>query len=278
MGAPFRGSEAIAHGLLTRDQLYGPRFKRVFAGVFAPVDLALDLAARSRAAYLMVGGRGGVLVGYSAAELLGADCAPRDALAEVAVPVRIHAKTGLRIVHSAIDPADTVERDGCRVTTPLRTAWDLARRVELVEAVIAVDALARVGGFAPAELLARRAALPGSRGSRRLDQVVALADPGAASPMETRLRVGLLGAGLPAPKVQYEVRDGRDNPVARVDLAYPGARLAVEYVADEPNVPRQREGELADLGWQVVRVHREDVLRGMRRTADRVRAGLARTS
>lgn len=277
MGAPFRGSEAIAHGLLTRDQLYGPRFKRVFAGVFAPADLALDLAARSRAAYLMVGSRGGVLVGYSAAELLGADCAaPSDALAEVAVPVRIHAKAGLRIVHSAIDPAETVERDGCRVTTPLRTAWDLARRLELVDAVIAVDSLARVGGFEPAELLVRRAALPGARGSRRLDQVVGLADPRAASPMETRLRVGLIGAGLPPPKAQYEVRDGRGHPVARADLAYPEARLAIEYVVDEPNVPRQRDGELLDLGWQVIRVHREDVLRGMRRTAERVRAGLGR--
>lgn len=76
--------------------------------------------------------------------------------------------------------ADVAEALGCRVTSPPRTAWDLARRLSLVEAVVAVDALAHGATFAPAELLVRR----GARRCRRVDRIVALADPRAESPME----------------------------------------------------------------------------------------------
>jgi hypothetical protein len=41
---------------------------------------------RSRAAYLLVRDRGGAIAGCSAAALLGADCAPRGAPAEVVLP------------------------------------------------------------------------------------------------------------------------------------------------------------------------------------------------
>jgi hypothetical protein len=69
----------------------------------------------------------------------------------------------------------------------------------------------------------------GARGCRRLASVVALSDPRAESPMETRLRVGLVGAGLAVPEVQYPIVDEHGFTLARVDLAYPAARLAVEY-------------------------------------------------
>ncbi len=54
-----------------------------------------------------------------------------------------------------------------------------------------------------------------------------LADGLAESPQETRLRLRLHRSGLPPPVAQYEVRcDGRF--VARVDLAWPEQRLALE--------------------------------------------------
>jgi len=59
-------------------------------------ELEVTLALRSRAAYLLVAGCGAV-GGWSAAELLGASCGPRDAPAEVVTPVRRRAQPGLRI-------------------------------------------------------------------------------------------------------------------------------------------------------------------------------------
>jgi len=278
---PFRGSEALARGLVTHNQLHGPRYRRVFRGVFAPECLKLDLAARSRAAYLLVERRGGVLAGYSAATLLGADCAPRAVPAEVLVPHNVRAQAGLLVRYGVAADVDLTAAGGCRVTAPLRTAWDLARRLSLVDAVVAVDALARVGGFAPGALLSRRADQPAARGCRRLDAVVALADPRAESPKETELRVGLVRAGLPVPEVQYRIEDEYGFVLARVDLAYVGARVAIEYdgsvhfTARRARLDRERDGLLAAYGWQTLRLVAEDIGFGIRQTADRVAQLLA---
>jgi Protein of unknown function (DUF559) len=274
---PFRGTEALAAGLLTSRQLRGPRYQRVFPDVYMQAGATLDLAARSRAAYLLVRDRGGALAGYSAALLLGADCARGEVPAEVLVPRFVRRYPGLRVRYETLIPCDLIEIDGCAATTPLRTAWDLARWRPLVEAVVAVDALARRCAFDPAELLAMRAERPGAKGCRRLDRVVALADPRAESPMESRLRVGLVRAGLPPPQVQYEVCDEYGFTLARVDLAYPGAKLAIEYDGEVHFSRRARErdlrrdGRLAGRGWLTLRLVADDVIFTMRQTADQVR-------
>jgi len=261
----FRGSEALAAGALTRGQLRGPRFRRVFPDVYAPAGLADDLTTRSLAAYLLVRDQGGVLAGYSAAMLLGVDCAPRAAPAEVLVARNTRVHPGLSVYYGTPAPADLTEANGCRLTTAERTAWDLARRLPLVEAVVTLDALARHARFLPAALLARRAANPGAKHSRRLTEIVELADPRAESPMETRLRVGLLRAGLPRPEVQYRIEDEQGFVLARADLAYPAAKLAIEYDGDthfsrqHGESDRQRDAELAGYGWLTLRLGPDDV-------------------
>jgi hypothetical protein len=306
LGEPFRGTEALAAGLLTRARLYGPRYRRVYPDVYLPADRELDLATRSRAAYLLVRDRGGVLAGYAAAAVLGVDCAPDDAPAEVLLATNSRPHPGLLIHRGTATGADLTvvggeQAGGLRVTSPLRTAWDLARRLPLVEAVVVVDALATgvagsggaaggdpaagtgavtggavAGGFAPAELLARRAAEPGARGSRRLVEAVALADPRAESPPETRLRVALIRAGLPRPEVQFPVLDEYGFELARAALAYPSAKLAIEYDGSTHFEPsrarrdRERDGELAGIGWQTLRLAADDVSIGMLQTTQRV--------
>ena len=76
LDGPFRGSVAVELGLVTKNQLAGRTYRRLFPDVYAPRELPADLALRSRAAYLLVADGGGVLAGYSAALLHGADCAP----------------------------------------------------------------------------------------------------------------------------------------------------------------------------------------------------------
>jgi very-short-patch-repair endonuclease len=271
---PFRGSQALAEGLLTRGQLRGPRYRRIYPDVYAPSDLPDSLLTRSKAASLLVSDQGGVLAGYSAAVLLGADCAPWRAPAEVLVPRNTRAHPGLVVHYGSPDETEITEVDGCRVTSAARAAWDLARRLPLVEAVVAVDALARLGGFPPAELLARSTSHPRARHVRRLPEVIRLADPRAESPMETRLRVSLVRAGLPNPEVQYRVTDEHGFVLARVDLAYPKAELALEYDGDShfthqrATADRQRDAELAGIGWLTVRLGPDDV--GAAQTVQRV--------
>lgn len=265
---PFRASEAIAAGLVTRARLRGPRFVRLFPDVHVRVgDHPPDLLLRSLGAARLVAGRG-MLGGWSAAHLLGADVAPRDAPAEVVVQQDQRTHPGLLVRREAVPAAETWTAYGCSVTSPLRTAYDLARRLPLVEAVVAVDALCRVprSGFAPDDLLRRRES--GARGCRQLDRVAELADPRAESPMETRTRLMLVSAGLPAPVVQYELRDGTGRVVARFDLAYPRARLAIEYDGVGHDVfgqrglgydDRRRDLRTGALGWRTIRLTAADL-------------------
>lgn len=131
---PFRGSVAVAARLVTWRRLQGPAFRRIYPDVYVPYGLELDLRNRSLAAYRLVADRDGVLAGYSAALLLGVDCAPWNAPAEVLVPRFMRPVTGLRIGYQRTPEDDLTEVHGCRVTTPERTAWDLSRRLSLVEA------------------------------------------------------------------------------------------------------------------------------------------------
>jgi very-short-patch-repair endonuclease len=202
-----------------------------------------------------------------------------NAPAEVMVTTNSRAHPRLVIHRGRAEGDDVHTVDGVRMTTASRTAWDLARRLPLEDAVVAVDALARVGRFAPGDLLTRRGAQPGARGVRGLDDVVALADPRAESPPETRLRLLLHRAGLPRPEVQFRVEDEYGFVVTRVDLAYPDVKLAIEYDGsthfDRRGAlrVRDRDLELGDLGWDTMRFGRDDLEAGLR-TVGRVRRRL----
>jgi hypothetical protein len=146
-GTPFRGSWAVQRGLLTERVLRGPRYRRLFPDIYVLAGAPTDLAARSQAALLLAPGQC-VLSGYSAAELLGAGCAPAEANAELTVPGGdFREQPGLTIHRDLL--ADDEILDPLGVSTALRTAWDLARWLPTVEAVVAMDALARVGRFTP---------------------------------------------------------------------------------------------------------------------------------
>ena len=265
LSGPFRGSVAVETGLVTKNQLAGRSYRRLFPDVYAPCDLAVDLKLRSRAAYLLVADGGGVLAGYSAALLHGADCAPLRAPAEVLVSGTCRRHPGLAVRYGPTVGDEITEVSGCRVTSPLRTAWDLCRRLDRTEAVVALDALARAGRFSPDDLLARRLGEPGARGCRRLDVIVAASDPRAESPPETRLRLALIEAGLPTPEVQYEIRDEHGFVLARFDLAYPESKLAIEYDGAVHFSRRRREADLqrdttvAGHGWQTLRFGRDTI-------------------
>ena len=121
----------------------------------------------------------GIVSGYSAAALLGADCArDPEVAAEVTVPgggQRAH--PGLRVRRDRLPPGETTDAGGVRCTSPLRTAFDLARQADLVEAVVAVDRLSNVHRFQPDLLLNFAVHYRGARGTSRLFDVLAQACP-----------------------------------------------------------------------------------------------------
>lgn len=210
--------------------------------------------------------------------LLSASCGPEDAPAEVVVvDGGCSSRPDLRVRHDRL-PRDEIMvlPDGVAVTTPLRTAYDLARRLPLVDAVVAVDALANVHGVAPSELVPFGYRHLGARGSAQLPTVVALADPRAESPMETRIRFAIRAAGLPAPVLQHPV-----GPY-RLDMAYPAVRLAVEYDGRDHLTPERalrdldRQACLTRCGWEVLRFRAAEVMLRPWSVAATVRRALER--
>jgi very-short-patch-repair endonuclease len=93
--------------------------------------------------------------------------------------------------------------------------------------------------------------------------------------MESRLRLLLVTAGLPAPAVQYELVT-EQGLVARFDLAYPQAKLALEYDGrgHVDDLDRRRDIRTGRLGWYTARFTAPDIARPAA-TADAVRALLA---
>jgi hypothetical protein len=237
-------------------------------GIYAWAGLRLDHTARCLAAGLFMRGRGAVS-GRDAAALWGADALVRGAPIEVTVPepIRLRAPDGLVIVRSPLAAGDIGVRAGIPVTTPVRTAFDMSRRLPIIEAVVTVDAMLAARLIGPAALAAAAAARPRWPGLAKLRRVLELCDAGAESPQETRLRLVLVAGGLPRPVCQHEVLDGTGAFVARLDLAYPHLKLGIEYEGDHHRDPSvfqrdlRRMNRLRGLGWTVLRFGAADIYR-----------------
>jgi very-short-patch-repair endonuclease len=283
----FRGSAAVAAGLVTWARLKGTAYTRLFPDTYIRAsDRPPALLLRSLAAYRCVEGRG-VLSGYSAAEVLRASCGPADAPAEVTVPgggQRAH--PGLLVHRDTLAPGEIRTIGDVRLTSAPRTAFDLAcwcvGRGELTEAVVAVDALARRGRFGPDRLLHLAARHPRARGVAGLAEVLSYADARAGSPMESRLRMLLALAGLPAPEVQYPVQDPVRRRAVWLDLAYPEHRVGIEYEGADHTDPDRvlrdagRYTRLVDAAWRIYRYTKFEIFRERDRIVADITRALAR--
>lgn len=278
----FRGSLAVAAGLVTKDRLRGPKYLRLFPDVYVPVGTEPpDLKLRSLAAYRLVEGRGGVLSGWSAAEVLGASCGPRDAPAEVTAPGRDQrAHLGLSVRRDRLHPGEITRVGDVRTTTPLRTAFDLGRLDDLVEGVVGVDALAHRYCFNPDLLLHFSARYRRARGVRRIPEVLTYADRKAMSPMETRLRMLLVLAGLPRPVTQHPVQDPAARTAVWLDLAYPDRHIGIEYEGEHHARPEDvlrdvgRYTGLVDAGWRIYRYTKYEIRHGSGMIVAQIRRAL----
>jgi very-short-patch-repair endonuclease len=272
-----RGVRACAgrqHGVFTRRQalveytpdeirarLEGRRWCRVLRGVYAGHPGPPSSASRVAAARLSCG-PDVVACLHTAAALQGFGIVD-DGLLHLARPAgcSVRAGPGVRVHGLVLDPLDVAAVEHLPATTAARTAADLARVLPRLDAIAVLDAALAVGATERESIAAALGRSAGLRGVRAARTLLAMADPGAESPMESRLRLRILDAGLPHPVTQYPV--GR----YRLDLAWPGWRVAAEYdgaVHDARNVTRldrARHNGLRALGWQVFVFTDRDVYR-----------------
>jgi hypothetical protein len=162
--------------------------------------------------------------------------------------------------------------DGVQVTTPLRTALDLACGLNRYEALAAVDALMRAHGLTNEQLFTEIVRFRGRRGVVQAREIVALTTGLAESSGESWTRLAIHDDGLASPTPQVWVGEA-GQLLYRLDLAYEHLRVAVEYDgvehhSDEVDVEHddRRRRWLEERGWIVIVVRKED-LSGARREA-----------
>ena len=140
---------------------------------------------------------------------------------------------------------------GMPVTSPARTALDLARHLPRDDAVVLLDQLAAVTGV---EYRAGRrvdGSLPrGTRHPAGQRWRSTLMDGGTRVPRRHDLRLALHDAGLPAPRTSIVLRDGLDEAV--IGMGWDEAKVGVSRVTPrrrllDPTNPTPRTGAAAGV-------------------------------
>ncbi|WP_345803124.1 hypothetical protein AAIB33_08605 [Microbacterium sp. AZCO] len=157
--------------------------------------------------------------------------------------------------------------NGLRLTGVTRTFLDLAELLD-VPALVAVGdhILRRDRPSTTLAALAHEVERAGERrGVRTARQALELLDGGAESPKESELRVLLIRAGFGPFATNIELRDAHGVFVARVDLALPDLRIAIEYEGDHHRDREQwrqdiaRRRRIEALGWIYLPVTQADL-------------------
>lgn len=241
----------------------------VLRGVYARADLPDTLLSRAQAAALVTSPHM-VLCDRTAAWLHGVDVLDYLEL-DVIPPVetwvlRGHHRVERRTCRGGerdLEPRDYQRVHGVLVTTPLRTALDLGCRLRRRTAFATIEDFMRTCGVTRGQMIAELTRYFRRRGVIQLRALVPIADPRTESQGESWTRLEIIDHGLPAPTPQYVIlHDGVE--LFRLDLAYPHARVCIEYDGrefhDGPEAKaydeRRREW-LRQHGWTVIVVDKD---------------------
>ncbi len=219
---PFSRAQAIAAGIALTE-LRRVAYRPVFTGVYPDASVEVTPTVRARAA-LVPFPEDAILSHASAARVLGAPV-PTDADEHVTVFRQRDRRHRPGIACHLATRAQLVTIEGMRVTSPAQTFADLAATLGLVDAVVLGDHLVR----RRLVTLDHLRAFCAERGSAAARRAVAFVRNGVDSPMETRVRLLLVLAGLPEPEVNPEIRDDDGFVLRRYDLYYRVSRTIVEY-------------------------------------------------
>jgi hypothetical protein len=276
---PFTRADAIAAGISPR-LLRGSRFRRLFRRVYISADVPPD-PRQLIVAGLLVHPAGARASHLSAAVVYG-------------IPVPDHSDVHISVIkdkdrrwqpglkpHVSPPHVKTRTVDGVPVSEPIRMFVELASILNLVDLVVAGDAMVRVLKIS-SEQLRQGLSRTHDYWSPAARAAATHVRDGVDSPMESRLRMLLVLAGLPEPVVNFSLRDENGDVLARFDLSYPDMRLAVEYDGrHHVDVERtweediERREFLDGIEWRVIKVTARGVYvepwRTIQRVADALR-------
>lgn len=277
--SPFSRAEAVKAGV-DATRLAGSDFQRLFRGIYVGAEVTADVKLRAQAA-IRLAAPGGFASHHTAALIYGA-VPPHSP--DVHISRRQKNKRSVKrglMVHLASEAAASTRFAGVPISTPEQCFLEIAAAgATLVDLVILGDSLVKKSRTTPARLVAAADKWQGHR-ARLARRAAGFVRAGVDSPMESRLRMLIVLAGLPEPTVNLIIwtADGRFE--LRFDLFYDAYKLVVEYdgrqhYEDEAQRRRDvlRREELDRRGIRIIVVMADDIYREPAVTLGRIRAAL----
>lgn len=161
-----------------------------------------------------------------------------------------------------------------------RTLADLTPVLDLTEVLVLADAALHRGLTSGNKLRAMADLFAGHPGIKALRTVIEHSEPASESPMETRLRMLLVLAGLPRPVAQQSIHDGWGRLLGRPDLYYPREKLGLEYDGGTHRAnlvdDNRRQNRLLAEGVQLLRFTASDIYSRPQAVVEEVRVTLDR--
>lgn len=275
---PFTLEEARSAGL-ERWHLDGASWCRLVSGTYiwaghAKAPEAMLEAAQRRLPH------SAVFSGLTAAWLHGLDVEPCNPIeATIANGAGVSSRSGVSLRRTTMPLDDAVVIRAFRAMSMVRTLLELCGRLSVTEAVVLIDMAFRLRATSCDDLKSWISKNPRWFGVRKLLRASSLADAGAESPMETRLRMLLVQSGLPRPQTQVPLYDHRGGFLGRPDLYYASDQLGIEYdgavhrgsLAED----NRRQNRLQQAGIRLLRFTAGDVLNSPETVVAQVRGMLA---
>ncbi|MFP5351141.1 MAG: type IV toxin-antitoxin system AbiEi family antitoxin domain-containing protein [Actinomycetota bacterium] len=217
---------------------------------------------------------------------LGLDFAPT----ELVLDRRKKAPPSLKVHFTDAFPAcDVICVQGIPVTTPSRTLIDLGAVTS--EAVVerALESALRQGLTSVWHLIGRLDELgkPGRNGVAAIRSVLRARDPRLAptgSELESMLSVLIGRSHLPAPERQFNISDA-DGFIGRTDFAYPAQFLVLEVQSARWHLEKdrwlsdmERRNRLMLLGWRILEIPWQDIVRRPGKVIERIDTALRVTA
>lgn len=276
-GKPFTTADLESAGL-TWSVLRRSEFKRIYRGVWVR-RMAIDGDTHIRAALALHEGAA-IASHFSAGRLHGMPL-PEHRFEHVMVfhPRDRRYRPEIKS-HAARRRRRVVRIRGIPASDIYATFVDLAGCLSLVDLVVVGDWMTRHAGIAPDHLV-RACKLSREHHAGAAARAAAYVRAGVDSPMETRLRMLIVLAGLPEPEVNHIVYRADGSWRCRYDLWYRTVGLIVEYDGRQhAQDPRQwnrdltRREELDDEQLKILVVTAEGIYQEPLQTLTRIRRNL----
>jgi hypothetical protein len=270
---PFSRADARRAGIPV-SALTASRFRKLFYDLYISADVTVTHALLA-SADLRISSVGSHVSRFTAAEIWGA-VVPSQPLTHVSSRYgRTRSERQGVGSHLASRESMVVSSEGMRISSPEQTFIELATEIPLVDLVVLGDSLVKKGRTTTAQTVEAALAWKG-KGGRVARRAAGLVRAGVDSPMETRLRMLMVLAGL-LPAVNHTEYGAAGRWAKRFDLSYPELLLIIEYdgrqhAEDDQRWPRDidRREDLDADGWRLIIVRSTGIYVELGRTLERI--------